>query len=114
MYSRSPAFVCLFFSDCTEKTAGSLAIQDEFNEIDLREFLLMSNDVEEMAGIGSESFPGTFLNPKRMHINLSEEVLDLLVAYYCNAYGKDFAALSSIHAASPNTIPVHPDANIYG
>jgi len=50
----------------TPKVAtGSLAVQDEFNEIDYREFLLISKNVEERAGTGSEPLPGNFLNPKK-------------------------------------------------
>ncbi|GBC36556.2 uncharacterized protein LOC110040724 [Rhizophagus irregularis DAOM 181602=DAOM 197198] len=96
-----------------KETTGSLVIHDEINGIDYREFLSMSRNVEEMAGTGSEPFPGTFLNPKRIDTNLSKEVLDLLVEYYRNAYGKDFAALSDIHAA-PSAIPVLPKVNTYG
>ena len=97
-----------------KETTGSLAIQDEFNEIDYREFLSMSRDVEEMAGLGSEPFPGTFLNPKNLNTSLPEEVMEYLVKYYHDAYEKDFAALSDIHLASSNAIPVFPKANIYG
>ncbi|CAB5378474.1 unnamed protein product [Rhizophagus irregularis] len=60
-----------------------------------------------MAGTGSESFLGTFLNPKRINTNLPKEILDLLVEYYYNAYeNKDFVALANIHVASPEAIPV--------
>lgn len=97
-----------------KKVAGSLAVQDESNEIEYKEFLSMSRDVEEMAGIGSEYFPGTFLNPKSVNTNLSKEVLDLLVKYYCNAYEKDFTALSNIHIATSDAVPVLPKVNIYG
>jgi len=48
-----------------KKATGSLAVQDEFNERDYREFLSMSKNIEESAGAGSESFPGAFLNPKK-------------------------------------------------
>src|SRR5688572_14934238 len=75
---------------------GSLAVQDEFNEMDYREFLLMSKNVEERAGTGSEPLPGNFLNPKTIDTNLTKEVLNLLVEYYHNAYDKEFAALSNI------------------
>ncbi|CAG8710714.1 15750_t:CDS:2, partial [Funneliformis mosseae] len=87
-----------------KETTGSLAVQDEFNKIDYQNFLLMFKDVEELAEIGSESFLSVFLNLKNTNTNLSKEILDLLVEYYCNAYDRDFAALSDIHVTSPNVI----------
>ncbi|CAG8720322.1 2924_t:CDS:1, partial [Funneliformis caledonium] len=65
----------------------------------------MSRNVEEMVRIDSESFLGVFLNPKRINIDLSKEILDLLVKYYCDAYNKDFVALSNIHVVNPEAIP---------
>lgn len=97
-----------------KETIGSLAVQDEIDVTGYHEFLSMSRDVEEMAGTGSESFPGSFLNPKRINTDLSKEVLDLLVKYYSNAYDKEFVTLSNIHVASPEAIPVLSKANIYG
>ncbi|CAB4470723.1 unnamed protein product [Rhizophagus irregularis] len=99
----------------SKETSSSLAVQDEFDEIDYQKFLSMSRNVEKMAGTGSESFPGTFLNPKRINTDLSKEILDLLVEYYYNAYeNKDFVALANIHVASPEAIPVLSKVNIYG
>ncbi|CAI2186844.1 2401_t:CDS:1, partial [Funneliformis geosporum] len=66
----------------------------------------MSRNVEEMTGIGSESFSGIFLNPKRINTDLSKEILDLLVEYYCNAYNKDFVALLNIHITNLEAILV--------
>jgi hypothetical protein len=96
-----------------KETTGSLAIQDEFSKIDYRKILSISKNVKEMARIGLEPFSGIFLNSKRIDTSLSKEVLDLLVEYYHNAYGKDFTALSDIHA-TPSAIPVLPKVNTYG
>lgn len=74
----------------------------------------MSRNVKNMAKTGSESFPGTFFNPKKINTNLSKEILDLLVEYYHNAYEKDFVILANIHVANSETIPVLPKVNIYG
>ncbi|PKC05929.1 hypothetical protein RhiirA5_420281 [Rhizophagus irregularis] len=99
----------------SKETSSSLAVQDEFDEIDYQKFLSISRNVEKMAGTGSESFLGTFLNPKRINTNLPKEILDLLVEYYYNAYeNKDFVALANIHVASPEAIPVLSKVNIYG
>ncbi|CAG8650879.1 7247_t:CDS:2 [Funneliformis caledonium] len=89
-----------------KETTSSLAVQDELNGIDYCEFLSMSRNVKEMAGTDSESFLGVFLNPKRINTDLSKEILDLLVEYYCDIYNKDFVALSNIHVANPEAIPV--------
>ncbi|CAI2190286.1 20497_t:CDS:1, partial [Funneliformis geosporum] len=73
-----------YLSLITPKEAiGSLAVFDEFNEMNYRKFLSMSINVEEMAGLGSKSFPGSFLNPNKISTNLPKEVLNLLVEYYC-------------------------------
>ncbi|KAF0543999.1 transposase domain-containing protein [Gigaspora margarita] len=37
---------------------------------------------------------------------LSQNLLELLVEYYKNAYDYDFVALSELHIAHPNSIPV--------
>ncbi|PKY38938.1 hypothetical protein RhiirA4_452040 [Rhizophagus irregularis] len=97
-----------------KETTGSLAIQNEFDGIDYQNFLSMSRNVEEMAGTGFESFPGTFLNPKKLNTDLPNEILDLLVEYYSNAYERDFVTLSNIHIANTNAIPVLSKVNIYG
>jgi hypothetical protein len=96
-----------------KKATGSLGVH---NEVDYREFLSMSRNVETKAGTGTEAFPGEFLSPKKMNSKLSDEVLDLLIQYYRNAYGKDFVALSNInvHNVSSDFIPVLPNANLYG
>ncbi|CAG8696432.1 377_t:CDS:2, partial [Funneliformis mosseae] len=65
-----------------------------------------TTDVEELAGIDSESFSGVFLNSKNTNTNLLKEILDLLVEYYCNTYDRNFAVLSDIYVTSPNAIPV--------
>jgi len=74
----------------------------------------MSKDVKELAEIGSKSFLDVFLNPKNININLSKEILDLLVEYYCNTYDRDFAALLDIYVTLPNSISILPRVNIYG
>ncbi|CAI2189582.1 5115_t:CDS:1, partial [Funneliformis geosporum] len=66
-----------------------------------------------MARTSSEFFPDTFFNPKRINTNLSKEILDLLVEYYCNAYNKDFVALSNIYVVNLEAIPVLSKMNIH-
>ena len=95
-----------------KKATGSLVVQDEFNERDYQEFLSMSKNIEESAGAGSEPFPGAFLNPKKVDMNLTEEVIILLAEYYRNAYDKDFVLLSGIHLS--DAIPILPKVNVYG
>jgi hypothetical protein len=74
----------------------------------------MSKNVKENAGIGTEPFPGSFLRPKKEE-NLPEDILELLVEYYRNAYDdRIFATLSNIHNALPGTITVLPKVNKFG
>ncbi|CAI2193054.1 13893_t:CDS:1, partial [Funneliformis geosporum] len=89
-----------------KETISSLTVQDELDGIDYCEFLSMSKNIEKIARTSSESFPVTFFNPKRINTDLSKEILDLLVEYYCNAYNKDFVVLSNIHIANLEAIPV--------
>ncbi|CAG8635453.1 1037_t:CDS:2, partial [Funneliformis caledonium] len=89
-----------------KETIRSLTVLDEPNEIDYQEFLLMSRNVKEMVRLGSESFPDTFLNPKKADTNLTKEILALLTEYYSNAYGKDFVVLSNIHIAPSGSISI--------
>ncbi|CAG8579176.1 2926_t:CDS:1 [Funneliformis mosseae] len=96
-----------------KETTGSLAVQDELNRIDYCEFLSISKNVKEIAGTDSESFSGVFLNPKRINTDLSKEILDLLIEYYCDTYNKDFVALSNIHVTNSEAIPVLSKVNIY-
>ncbi|CAG8759531.1 17842_t:CDS:2, partial [Funneliformis caledonium] len=71
------------FSTClsyiaTRKTVGSLATHEDFDLKDYSEFLMISKDIREMVGIGSEPFLGTFLKPMKKDINLPQEILILL------------------------------------
>src|SRR5271156_104102 len=73
-----------------KKTTGSLAIHNELDGFDYREFLSMSRNIEQMAATGTKLFLGVFLGPKKMNKDLPDEVLELLVEYYHNAYNKEF------------------------
>lgn len=74
----------------------------------------MSRNVERMAGTGIESFPGSFLSSKKENIELPDEVENLLLEYYQNAYDREFVSLKNIHTASSDAIPVLKRANMYG
>ena len=97
-----------------KETVGSLAHDDEFDLIKYFEFLSMSNNVKENAGIGTEPFPGTLLKPKK-DVTLSQDILKLLVKYYDGAYDNYFFVnLSDIHNASSEAIAVLPQAIKFG
>jgi Transposase family tnp2 len=68
-----------------KESVGSLATYDEFDLMKYSDFLTMSKNVAEKAGVVSESFPGKLLNPSK-EANLLSEVVALLVEYYNNAY----------------------------
>ena len=97
-----------------KENVGSLAYDDEFDLIKYFEFLSMSKNVKENAGIGTEPFPGILLNPKK-DIILSQDILKLLVEYYNGAYDNySFIDLSDIHNASSDVIAVLPQAIKFG
>ena len=96
-----------------KKTVGSLAAHDDFDLIKYAEFLAMSKNVKDKAGIGSEPFPGKLLKPIKA-VNLPLEILDILVEYYCNAYDYHFVTLSNIHTSPKGSIVVLPKVNKFG
>ena len=74
----------------------------------------MSKNVKEKAGVGSEPFPGAFLNPKK-EVNLTQDILGLLIEYYSSAYENySFVSLSNIHNALPEAISVLPKVTKFG
>src|SRR5581483_10770463 len=73
-------------------------------------FISMSRNVQEKAGSRSESFLGTLINLTK-EVNLSAEILDLLVDYYHNMYDHSFITLSRVHNSSEESIVVLPKAN---
>ena len=102
--------ICLQFIE-QRKMIGSLSIN---NEIDCREFLSMSTDIEESSGTGNEPFPGALLGPKNIRKMLSKELLALLTEYYNNAYNYSFKSLSDRNIGISNFITVLPRITEYG
>ncbi|CAG8715596.1 10712_t:CDS:2, partial [Rhizophagus irregularis] len=93
---------CLPYITHKEKV-GSLA-HDDFDLLEYFEFLSMSKNVKEKAGIGSEPFPGALLKPKK-EANLPQDILKLLIEYYNSAYDNYFfISLSDIHNTLPEAI----------
>ena len=68
------------------KTIRSLASSDQFETDELRRFLQMSRSIETSSASGVENFPGEFLNPSKIHIIISDELLNILLDYYSAAY----------------------------
>ena len=97
---------CLFYI-VPKETVGSLTAHDKFDLKKYSEFLTMSKNVKEKAGIGSEPFPGEFLKPMKEG-NLPLEIVALLVEYYNSAYDYSFTALSNVHASLADSIVVLP------
>jgi hypothetical protein len=97
-----------------KESVGSLAANEDFDLMQYSEFLSMSKNVKDKAGLGSEPFPGAFMKPMKKDVNLPLEVLPLLVKFYCNAYERSFTSLSNIHTASDDSIAVLPKVNQFG
>ena len=108
-----------YLSECLPDIAhkekvSSLAHDDDFDLMKYFEFLSMSKNVKEKAGIGSEPFPGAFLKPKK-EVILKQDILELLIKYYNGAYENySFVGLSDIHNALPEAIAVLPTVTKFG
>ena len=96
-----------------KKNVRSLAANDDFDLMKYTEFLSMSKNVKDKAGVGTELFPGEFLG-KAKGSKLEPDVSELLAEYYRNAYDRSFTILSKIHNASKESIVVRPEVNRYG
>ena len=96
-----------------KESVGSLAAHEDFDLNKYFEFLSMSKNVRDKAGIGSEPFPDAFMKPMKKDTNLPSDVLALLVEYYSNAYQHPFVSLSNVHTSSKEAIVVLPKVNQY-
>ncbi len=92
-------------------SVGSLSIYDKYTDEDYKAFRLLSTTIEEGAAFGFETFPGSFLGPSNENVSLPNNILLLLADFYSNAYDRNFVALSHIHNASEDSIPVLPQVN---
>jgi hypothetical protein len=74
-------------------TAGSLAMYDEFDSYELHQFRHIFRSDLDFTITGSEEFPGEMLTPRK-DVSLSDDIYNLLVEYYNDAYEWKFATIA--------------------
>jgi len=93
-------------------TLGSLASSDdlEFDELcQFRQIYLL--EIENTI-TGIEPFPGEMMSPKRMNIALPDDIYDILVEYYNDAYDSEFVTIAKVATErSGDRIVVQPQVN---
>ena len=67
-------------------TAGSLAMYDEFDSSELHQFRQNFRIESDITITGSENFPGEMLTPRNDRVSLPDDIYELLVYYYNDAY----------------------------
>lgn len=88
-------------------TSGSLAANDNFDFGELYRFRKTFTQEIDDTIIGSEPFPGKMLMPCRSRVALSDNIYQILIDYYNDAYELSFAIISeSISASSSDSIVV--------
>jgi hypothetical protein len=75
-------------------TTGSLAAYDNFQNDELYRFMLIYNIEVEETITGREWFPGEIMMPMELEVNLPDDIYDLLVDYYNNAYDLEFVTIA--------------------
>ncbi|CAG8474133.1 3134_t:CDS:2, partial [Racocetra persica] len=74
-------------------TSGSLAIYNEFEFDELHHFKQIYQLEVEDTITGFEFFPGKMLSSKKINIGLLNEIYNILVEYYNNAYDMEFLSI---------------------
>ena len=95
-------------------TTGSLASYDDFQYDELYRFMLIYNIEVEDTITGSKKLPGEMMTPKKLEVNLPDDVYDLLVNYYNNAYELEFVTIAESIESKNNSIVVRPQINQFG
>lgn len=76
------------------ETSGSLAAYDNFQFAELCRFRQIYQLETEDTITGIEPFPGEMLFPKKVNVSLPDEVYNVLVEYYNNAYDLEFLSIA--------------------
>src|SRR5207248_995768 len=75
-------------------TLGSLASSDDLEFAELCQFRQISCLEIKDTITGIEPFPGEMMSPKRMNVALPDDIYDILVKYYNNAYDSEFVTIA--------------------
>ena len=94
---------------------GSLASSDDLKFAELCQFRQIYLLEIEDTITGIEPFPGEMMSSKRMNVALPDDIYDILVEYYNDAYDSEFVTIAK--AATERTgdrIVVQPQVNQFG
>jgi hypothetical protein len=75
-------------------TSGSLAAYDNFEFAELSRFREIYRLEIEDTITGTEVFPGEMLHPKKINVGLPDDIYNLLVNYYNDAYDVKFLTIA--------------------
>ena len=96
-------------------TLGSLASSDDLEFAELCQFRQISRLEIEDTITGIEPFPGEMMYPKRMNVALPDDIYDILMEYYNNAYDSEFVTIAKAATErSGDRIVVRPQVNQFG
>jgi hypothetical protein len=73
---------------------GSLAAYDNFEFDELYRFRQIYRLETEDTITGIEPFPGEMMSPKNTNVNLPDDIYEVLVNYYNDAYDHDFVSIA--------------------
>jgi hypothetical protein len=96
-------------------TLGSLASSDDLEFAELCRFRQIYRLEIEDTITGTEPFPGEMMSPKRMNVALPDDIYDILVEYYNDAYDFEFVTIAKAATErSGDRIVVRPQVNQFG
>src|SRR4051794_6088197 len=83
-------------------TTGSLSVYENFEITKLQQFRLIYNLLVEETITGIKHFPGKMLTPKKLHVQLPDNIYSLLIEFYKDAYELDFVILAELIRRNSN------------
>jgi hypothetical protein len=95
-------------------TTGTLAAYDELDHNELFRFRqIFCQEVDNTIN-GSEAFPGEMLTPRKNCVSLPDDIYQILIEYYTNAYDSKFITIAESASASPSDFIVTNMVNQFG
>jgi hypothetical protein len=96
-------------------TTGSLAIYDSFDFAKLYWFMQNFHHNIDCNITGSEQFPGKMLTPRKKRVSLPDNIYNLLVKYYNNAYDDwKFVSIADSLLDESKSIVILPNIDQFG
>lgn len=87
-------------------TTGTLAAYDELDYNELFRFRQIFCQETDNTINGSEAFPGEMLTPRKDRVSLPDDIYQILIEYYSNAYESKFISIAESASAGPNDFVV--------